>query len=152
VSTPATTTEPADPVDSADVGDAADVGATDLGRIDLADRVVEKIAARAVREVPEAGASAPRVLGRTVPGAGHLGIRGTDLDAAPKVSADVDGTVVYVHLSLSVSWPASVATVTRAVRERVSTRVSELTGLRVAEVHIAVTDLVASESRRADLR
>jgi len=30
------------------------------------------------------------MLGRAVPGAGHLGVRGTDLQALPKTSVDVD--------------------------------------------------------------
>lgn len=121
---------------------APGVGDSALGSIQIADQVVAKIAARAAAELPDAGASATRVLGRSVPGAGRLGLHSADLDGLPKTSADVDGAVVYVTLELAVRWPASVVAVTEQVREHVSTRVGELTGLRVAEVQIMVSDLV----------
>jgi uncharacterized alkaline shock family protein YloU len=117
-------------------------GRTELGIISINDRVVEKIAAGAAAEVPDAGAAAPRVLGRSVTGAAALGARPTSLTALPKSSADVDGSTVILDLSISVRWPASVPEVTSAVREHVRGRVHELTGLTVTEVSISVTDLV----------
>ena len=113
----------------------------ELGRIRIADGVVAKIAARAAAENPDAGAAVARMLGRAVPGAGHLGVRGTDLDALPKTSVDVDGSKAYVNLEISVRWPASVPEVTAQVRRHVRDRVGELTGLDVDEVHIVVADL-----------
>ena len=100
------------------------------------------MAARAAAEIPDAGAAAPRVLGRSVTGAAVVGARPTSLTGLPKASADVDGSVVTLDLSISVRWPASVPEVTSAVREHVCSRVSGLTGLTVAEVSISVTDLV----------
>lgn len=117
-------------------------GRTELGLVSISDRVVEKMASQAAVEVPDAGAAAPRVLGRSVPGAGVFGARQTSLTALPKTSADVDGSVVVLDLSISVRWPASVPEVSSAVREHVRARVSELTGLTVTEVAISVTDLV----------
>jgi uncharacterized alkaline shock family protein YloU len=116
-------------------------GRTELGMISINDRVVEKMAARAAAEIPDAGAAAPRVLGRSVTGAAALGARTTSLTALPKASADVDGSIVILDLSISVRWPASVPEVASAVREHVRSRVKELTGLTVAEVSISVTDL-----------
>lgn len=116
-------------------------GRTELGMISIDDRVVEKMAARAAAEIPDAGAAAPRVLGRSVTGAAALGARTTSLTALPKASADVDGLIVILDLSISVRWPASVPEVASAVREHVRSRVKELTGLTVAEVSISVTDL-----------
>jgi uncharacterized alkaline shock family protein YloU len=116
-------------------------GRTELGMLSINDRVVEKMAARAAVEIPDAGAAAPRVLGRSVTGAAALGARTTSLTALPKASADVDGLIVFLDLSISVRWPASVPEVASAVRERVRSRVKELTGLTVAEVSISVTDL-----------
>jgi len=121
---------------------AAGVGRTALGTISIGDRVVSKIAARAAVEVPDAGAAATRVLGRTVPGAGHLGLRGTDLDGLPKTSVDVDGSKAYIDLTIGVRWPAPVAEVSEQVRSSVQERVGELTGLSVDEVRITVADLV----------
>ncbi|MGI8760218.1 MAG: Asp23/Gls24 family envelope stress response protein [Jatrophihabitantaceae bacterium] len=117
-------------------------GRTELGYISVADTVVQKIAARAATENPDAGAAAVRLFGRALPGAGHLGTRGSDLDGLPKTSVVVDGSKAYVTLELSVRWPASVPKVTAAVREHVRDRVGELTGLAVDEVHITVADLV----------
>jgi uncharacterized alkaline shock family protein YloU len=117
-------------------------GRTALGLITLNDRVVEKVAALAATEIPDAGSSARRVLGHTMAGAGALGTRKTSLSGLPKVSADVDGSTVALELSISVRWPASVPAVTRAVRDRVRSQVSALTGMTVLEVDISVTDLV----------
>jgi uncharacterized alkaline shock family protein YloU len=117
-------------------------GRTELGMISIDDRVVEKMAACAAVEIPDAGGAAPRVLGRSLPGAGAFGTRQTSLTALPKVAADVDGSIVILDLSISVRWPASVPEVSSAVREHVRSRVSELTGLTVTEVVISVTDLV----------
>jgi uncharacterized alkaline shock family protein YloU len=117
------------------------VGHTDLGMISINDRVVEKVASCAAIEVPDAGAAAPRVMGRSITG-GALGVRQTSLTGLPKASADVDGSVVVLELSISVRWPASVPAVAAAVRDHVRSRVSELTGLTVTEVNIAVTGLV----------
>src|ERR1019366_4962788 len=64
-----------------DVEPVARAGRNELGTISIADGVVSKIAARAAAENPDAGAAAVRMLGRVVPGAGHLGVRGTDLQA-----------------------------------------------------------------------
>ncbi|WP_089009696.1 Asp23/Gls24 family envelope stress response protein [Micromonospora viridifaciens] len=121
----------------------------ELGRLHIHDRVVEKIAARAAREIAEAGSATPRVLGRSLPGAGRFGIRRTDLDTAGKASAYIEGSVTRIELSISVRWPASLPEVTAQVRDRVRTRVSELTGLRVQEVGITVTDLVTDRAGRA---
>jgi uncharacterized alkaline shock family protein YloU len=117
------------------------VGQTDLGTITIADRVVTKIAACAAAEHPDAGAAATRMLGRAVPGAGYLGVRGTDLDRLPSTSVEIDGSKAFVNLEISVRWPASVLEVTEQVRHRIQHRVSELAGLQVDEVHIVVSDL-----------
>jgi uncharacterized alkaline shock family protein YloU len=121
-------------------------GRTGRGTISIADRVVMKIAAQAAVENPDAGAAAARMLGRAVPVAGRLGVRGTDLDALPKTSVEVDGTKAFVNLEISVRWPACVPEVTRQVRVLVRDRIRELTGLEVDEVHIIVADLAADIS------
>ena len=120
---------------------AARAGRNELGTISIANGVVSKIAARAAAENPDAGAAAARMLGRAVPGAGHLGVRGTDLQALPKTSVEVDGSKAFVTLEISVRWPASVPEITGQVRRHVRDRVRELTGLNVDEVHITVADL-----------
>jgi uncharacterized alkaline shock family protein YloU len=141
-------TRPTAPADDTERADGTELavrnelaGRNELGRITVADRVVTKIAAQAAVENPDAGAAASRVLGRAVPGAGHLGVRGTDLDALPKTTVQVDGSKAYVNLEIAVRWPASVTEVTSQVRRHVRERVRELAGLEVDEVHIVVADL-----------
>ncbi|WP_199517294.1 Asp23/Gls24 family envelope stress response protein [Nucisporomicrobium flavum] len=125
-------------------------GEAELGKITIAAHVVEKIAAGAVLEVPDAGGAAPRMFGHAMPGAGHLGIRRTGPGQLPKVKADVDGLTVYLDLAISTRWPASIGRVSRRVREHVRTRVHELTGLNVTGIRIAVTGLI-SDFTHADL-
>ncbi|MGO8885362.1 MAG: Asp23/Gls24 family envelope stress response protein [Streptosporangiaceae bacterium] len=129
------------PAEPAPTEPAARPGRSELGTISIADGVVTKIAAMAAAENPDAGAAAGRVLGRAMPGAGRLGVRGTDLDALPKTSVEVDGSKAFVTLEISVRWPAPVADVTEQVRSHVRGRVAALTGLDVDEVHIVVADL-----------
>ena len=117
-------------------------GRSELGMISINDQVVAKLASQAAVEIEDAGAAAPRLLGRSLSGAAALGARQTSLTALPKASADVDGSIVVLTLSISVRWPASVPSVSSTVREHVRSRVSELTGLTVSEVSISVTDLV----------
>ena len=112
------------------------------GTITISDRVIAKLASRAVLEVPDAGGAAPRMLGRTVPGGGQLGLRETSLRTAPKASADVSGATARVEVTISVRWPASIRRVTERVRDHLRSRLHTLTGLTVAEVRITVTDLV----------
>lgn len=116
------------------------VGRNEMGVISIDDRVVAKLAARAVVEIPDAGGAAPRLLGRSLDGV--LGARDTSLDSLPKTSADVDGSLVVLELQISVRWPASVPDTAAQVRRHVASRISELTGLRVGEIQIEVSDLV----------
>lgn len=131
---------PADPPSSDPAGPSA--GAGELGMISISEAVVAKLAARAAVEIADAGAAAPRLLGRSLSGAGGIGVRETSLSALPKASAHVDASVALVRLEISVRWPASVPAVTTAVRDHVRQRVEQLTGLSVAEVTIRVSDLV----------
>lgn len=122
----------------------AHIGASELGRIEISSKAVEKIAALAAVEIPDAGGAAARLLGRPVPGAGHLGIRGSSLQTLPKVSADVDGQLGFLDVELSVRWPAPIAQVTEAVRQHLSDRVGNLVGLDIREVNIRVVDLIGA--------
>jgi uncharacterized alkaline shock family protein YloU len=121
-------------------------GRSDLGTISISSRVVQKLAARAAVEVPDAGAAAPRVVGRSVTGARALGGRRTSLTDLPRAEAEVDGSTAALALWVSIRWPASVPGVSAAVRDHVRDRVRTLTGLEVTEVSISVTDLATGLS------
>ncbi|WP_236242501.1 Asp23/Gls24 family envelope stress response protein [Streptomyces sp. CC228A] len=110
------------------------------GRTVIAERVVEKIAARAVRDAGRVGGVAPRLLG--VP----LGREGTQ--RASPVTAWVGGDVTSLAVTVSLVWPHSARTTTRRLRDHIVERVQTLTGLRVDHVDIDVAQL-PSPSRPA---
>ena len=120
------------------------VGPTDLGVISVADTVVAKLSSRAALEVADVGSAATRVLGKEVAGGGlgRLGLKQSELGALPSCSAQVDGHLAFVQLTLSVRYPVSVRQVAAAVREHVQARVGSMTGLEVIEVDITVPALV----------
>lgn len=118
-------------------------GLAERGRTRIADRVVEKIAARAVAEVDRATGTPRQILG--------VRLGGTAADTRARVVADVDGGVVTVSVAMAVRWPAPVREVSRQVRAHVTGRLEDLTGLRVAQVDIDVPTLLTEnddEGRR----
>ena len=130
--------------DPADGGPGADLAApAERGRTRIADRVVEKIAARAVAEVDNATGVARSVLG--------VRLGSANADSTANVTAEVDGGVVAVTAVMSVQWPAPVRAVTRQVRANVTERIQTLTGLQVQYVDIEVTTLLTG-SRDDDRR
>jgi uncharacterized alkaline shock family protein YloU len=122
--------------------DSPPVGATELGRISISDTVVRKIAAKAASENPDVGAPATRLLGLPVHGIAGVGGHDSDLDGLPKTAVEVDGTLAFIEMEISVRWPKSVAAVTANIRNHVRDRVRELTGLEAMEIRLTVADLV----------
>ncbi len=122
------------------------VGRNELGRIDVAPRAVEKIAALAALEVPDAGGVGGGFINRAVAGAPGLGWLRSSSGKLPKVSADVDGALAYLDVELSVRWPAPIAQVTDAVRERIGEQIGAFVGLAVREVNIQVVELVTEDA------
>lgn len=112
------------------------------GRTEIADRVLERIAARAVSEVAQAGGAARRLLGVPL---GRDTVR-----AAARATAHVDGQIATVQLRMSVTYPAPIRETTRRVRDQIITRVGELTGLDVRQVDIEIARLIrpGTEPRR----
>lgn len=135
-SAPGVTTHPG-------AGDGRESGQADVpGSIRIGGAVVAKLAAQAALEISDAGGAAPRFLGRSLPGAGHVGIRESSLSVLPHASAQVDGQLVFIKLVVSVRWPANVTEVAAAVRAHVRDRVQALTDMTVTTVDIEVTALV----------
>jgi uncharacterized alkaline shock family protein YloU len=73
-------------------------------------------------------------------------------DTAARVSARVDGQLATVTVRLSVTYPAPIRQVTRRVRDHITARVTELTGLDVRQVDIDVAALTSPLPPRRDLR
>lgn len=103
------------------------------GRTDIADRVVERIAAHALTEMPEVGGAARRVLGVAF---------GRDEAAPPRAEAHVDGRLATVTVTMSVSYPSPVREVAQHARDTVTARITDLTGLDVRQVDVDVASLV----------
>jgi uncharacterized alkaline shock family protein YloU len=128
------TTEPrAEPI--------ARIGQNELGRIEIEPRAVEKTAAFATLEVPDATGAAGRLLSRAVSGASGLGRRRPPSERMPKVSAEIDGELVFLDVELAVCYPAPIGKVTEAVRQHLFAQVGTLLGLEVSEVNIQVVEL-----------
>src|ERR1700712_4026817 len=114
----------------------ARMGANELGRISVEPRAVEKIAALAAAEIPDAGGTG-RARGAT-----SRGRRRSSAERLPKVNAEGDGDHPFLRVELWGRWPLSVPQVTEAVHRHVIERVTALVGLEVREVRIEVTDLL----------
>lgn len=104
------------------------------GRTTIADRVVTRVAVRAVAEVEQTGGVARQLMGFTIG-------RQTG-EGCADVSARIDGHLAMIQLRLSLAYPAPVRAVTREVRRHVIERVTSLTGFEVRHVDIDVASLV----------
>lgn len=120
---------------------AAGPDVDDRGGLTIDDVVVEKVAVAAAAEVDHVGGAARRVLG--VP-TGR-----SDGDGRARVSARVAGGTAALAVRLTVSYPASVRSVTEAARAHITDRVQALTELRVTRVDIDVAALTVPSSAPA---
>jgi uncharacterized alkaline shock family protein YloU len=122
-----------------DLAIPVDVGvlrpARDRGALDIADRVVAKIAGRAASEV----------AGVEVPNSG--GLRDLVGTATPKVQADVDGTTAAVTIVVAIDYPLPVFDTAAEVRRQVTRRLADLAGIERVEVRVEVTELFVSRRR-----
>jgi uncharacterized alkaline shock family protein YloU len=110
------------------------------GRLAVDDRVVEKVAGHAVTFISDAAAAPRRVLGVKVGEARP--------DDAASVQAEVQGDTAIVHVVIAVRWPTSVQVVADEVRERISTEVTAITGVRVDHVDVEVVSMTLPNSSR----
>jgi uncharacterized alkaline shock family protein YloU len=108
------------------------------GRLDVADRVVERVA----------GIAACEVSGVRSVGSGLEGVVGRQY---PKVRAQVAGGHARVQLDIAVDWPVPLASTAAQVRDHVRDRLTTLVGLAVDAVDVTVATIApaaASEHRR----
>jgi uncharacterized alkaline shock family protein YloU len=118
-------------------------GVSQRGRTTVSRRAVERIAARLIDECPEAGGTARRILGVSA---------GQPDRCSADVTARLHGaTAVSLAVRCSVPYPRPVARAAAAVRELLTARLAELTGLTVQRIDITVTELTtASTGRRVE--
>lgn len=98
------------------------------GRLDIAERVVERVATIAAVEVPgvnSVGSTLEGMLGRQY----------------PKAKAQVAGSQARVSLDIAVAWPSPLGRTAAAVRERVRTQLQSLLGLTVDIVDVTVASV-----------
>ncbi|MFC4913095.1 Asp23/Gls24 family envelope stress response protein [Actinomadura gamaensis] len=108
-------------------GPDAASGPEDRGTTRITDRVIQRLAGRAAGEASGATGLDKSVLGMKVGGRGEARARVT-----------VDGDRVTARVSTSVEYPAPVRQVARRVRELVSARITEMTGMAVERVDVEV--------------
>ena len=78
------------------------------GRTAIADRVVARVAARAVAEVEQTGGAARQLIG--------VAIGRETGEGMARVSARIDGHLTMIEMRLSLTYPAPVRALTREVR------------------------------------
>ncbi len=112
--------------------------ATERGKTSIAEGVVTKVAGIAAREVPgvyNLGGGATRALGAVTHrvGIGDERTQGVSVEAG-ELEAAVDLTVV-------IEYGESIPQVSELLRDNITTRIEGITGLKVTEINISVTDL-----------
>lgn len=110
------------------------------GQLQVAAKVVEKIASYAASEIAAAGGRSGGLFGL----GGHA-----DLTAKPEVDVTLLGTSAELAIAVAVGYPGSIRQATETVRQRVVDRVEHLTGLTVGRVDIDVTALPPATTRRS---
>ena len=109
------------------------------GRTTIADRVVARVAARAVAEVEQTGGAARQLIGITI---GRQAGEGT-----ARVHARTEGHLAVIEMRLSLAYPVPLRALTREVRRHVMERVTGLTGYEVHHVDIEVARLLSGRNR-----
>jgi uncharacterized alkaline shock family protein YloU len=110
---------------------------TGTGKTVIVDPVVAKIAGIAAREVPGVfalGGGAARVLGNIREAVGAK-------DFGQGVRVEVGETEVAVDLSIQVVYPEPLQRVASEVRTAVAAAITELVGMKVAEINVTVVDV-----------
>ncbi|GMA28516.1 Asp23/Gls24 family envelope stress response protein [Arenivirga flava] len=114
-----------------------DLSTNGSGKTTIADGVVSKLAGIAAREVPGVhalGAGAARLVGNIREAIGNK-------DLSQGVKVEVGETEVAADVTIVVDYPEELQKVAEAVRQSVSRAITELVGMKVAEVNVIVTDV-----------
>ena len=126
-----TTTRP-EPFALSDATGGADRPAEERGTLDVKSKAVTHIAERAAGEVEGTVTNATTVQKATGRGYPHASVR-------------LDRNRAWVDLDVAVTWPAPVAKIAAQVRDTVSRRTTELSGLDVRRVDVTVHVVTQSE-------
>lgn len=105
------------------------------GHTVLAGKVIEKIASQVARDESSAGGSAGGFMG--------MGAH-ADLSAMPKASVQLTGNIASLSVEVGLPYPAPLRQGTEVLRERIKSRVNELTGIEVRQVDIRISWLTTA--------
>jgi len=108
------------------------------GSLTIADRVVEKIASIAAREIEQ--------VADTRAGWTRM------FRSLPKATAKVAGGRARIGVEVAASWPSSLPTVSAQVRDRVNEQITNLTGVTVVAVDVTIADVVHLETNARRVR
>ena len=114
-----------------------DITSVGLGKTTIVDPVVAKIAGLAASEVPGVfalGGGAARVLGNIREAVGAK-------DHGQGVRVEVGETEVAADISIVVEYPQALQDVAAAVRRAVAEAITDLVGMKVAEINVTVVDV-----------
>jgi uncharacterized alkaline shock family protein YloU len=120
------------------------------GRIDVADEVVEKVAALAAIEVDgvaDLGGDVERAIESVRERIGIGNRRGDQ-----GVKAKITGREVAVDVTIMIEYGHVVMEVARAVKNNVANQTNRMLGLSVVEVNVTVDDVKMPEAPRRDER
>ena len=119
---------------------------SERGRTTISDAVVSQIAGIAAQEIEKVqmGGGATAAVGGFLQSVTGSASGGT---YSQGVSVEVGQEEAAVDLTMAVEYGTPVPQLTEAVRRNVINRVENLTGLRVTEVNITVTDVQIPEER-----
>ncbi|MDN3480669.1 Asp23/Gls24 family envelope stress response protein [Arthrobacter sp. APC 3897] len=110
--------------------------AGDRGRTVLSRKVLEKVAAQIVVDETFAGGSSGGFLG--------IGAR-ADLTARPDAKVELAGNVASLKVEVGLPYPVPLRQATNQLRDRISSRVSEMTGVEVRQVDVTISWLRPAE-------
>ncbi|MGI8523442.1 MAG: Asp23/Gls24 family envelope stress response protein [Nocardioides sp.] len=108
------------------------------GDLTIADKVVERIASIAAREVEEV---ADMRAGWT-----------RMYSSLPKATAKVAGGRARIGVEVAAAWPSSLPGVTAEVRDHVNHQISRLTGVTVVAVDVTIADVIHLETNARRVR
>ena len=125
---------------------------SEMGNTTISSAVVSQIAGIAAQEVESAqmGGGASAAVGgflQSVTGGVTGGSSSGGGNFSRGVSVEVGEEEAAVDLTMTVEYGQSIPRITEAVRGNVINRVESLTGLRVTEVNILVSDVQISEEQ-----
>lgn len=105
------------------------------GRLVLSEQVIEKVAGQATAEVATASGRSGGVLG--------IG-SDADTNARAKVSVDLSADSADLDIAVGIAYPGSLRDAAQQIRDHVTSRVHELTGVTVRRVDIDIAFLTAT--------